>query len=312
MTKHRIYLIVLGVISIGVAILLVSVCQKYLPFLFHSTIYYCQNIIRTVSIQLLPTIASKPLFISFLAVLGFIGFRLFSLAVQFLKERKQFQQAIIPYGELKKTAQKLGIINQVRMIRNHKPLAICFGIFQPKIYISTGLLKIVNAGELRAILTHEKYHLNSRDNLVMLMASVVQSLFPFFPIIKDFIKHYRIQRELEADTHAVTGHNDNKHLISALEKLIRNEPQYAFIGSSGLGVFDTLETRIRYLVYKTGYQPKVSIINSAISGIALFLLLFLSLVPVQATELHDRWGDALMTCVSSNKCSASCKNNISY
>lgn len=303
MTKHRLFLIILGVISIGIIILLISVCQKYLPFFLHSTIYYCQNVIRTVSV-------SKPLSLGLLAVLGLIGFRLFALVLQLLKEGKQFQQAIIPYGDLKETARKLTIIDQVRMIKNQKPLAVCFGIFRPKIYISSGLLKIVNTSELRAILIHEKYHLDHRDNLTMLAASVVQNLLPFFPVFKDFIKHFRIQRELEADAHAVTGQNDNKHLISALEKLIRNEPQYAFIGSSGLGVFDTLETRINYLVYKKEYRPGVTIINSAVSGIFLSILLILSLVPVQATEFHNFGNDAIMTCVSKNKCASSCKDNI--
>ncbi|OQY66069.1 hypothetical protein B6D29_03295 [Microgenomates bacterium UTCPR1] len=310
MIKNKSYAIVLGIISLSVIGLLVSVCQKYLPFLFHSTIYYCQNIIRTVSVQLLPTLVGRPLFIGLLAILGLIGIRFFTLTYNFLKERKKFQHATLSYGELQKLARGLTIENQVRMIKTNRPLAICFGIFRPKIYISTGLLKIVNYSELRAILTHEKYHLDNRDNLVMLAASVVQNLFPFFPIIKDLIKHYRIQRELGADAYAVTGHNDNKYLVSALEKLIRYEPQYAFIGSSGLGVFDTLETRIRYLVHKTEYRPKVSILNGVMSGIFLFILLILSFVPVQAIELHNSEGDALMTCVSSNKCSSICKDNI--
>ena len=310
MIKNKLYAIVLGMIVFGVVGLLVSVCQKYLPFFLHSTIYYCQNVIRTASVQLLPTIVSRPLFIGLLAFLSLIGMRFFVLTYNFLKEGKQFQHSTLPYGDLWKIAQELTIENQVRMIKTKKTLAACFGIFKPKIFISSGLLKIATAGELRAILTHEKYHLDHKDNFVMLVASIVQNFFPFFPVIKDFIKHYRIQRELEADAHAVTGHNDSKHLISALEKLIRNESQYAFIGASGLGVFDTLEARIRYLVYKKEYRPKVTIINSVISVFFLFILLVLFLIPVQATELHDFEGDAIMTCVSSNKCASSCKDNI--
>ena len=274
MTKRKSYAIVLGIVALSIASLLVSVCQKYLPFFLHSTIYYCQNIIQTVSAQPLSSIASKPLFVGFLAVMSFIGFRFFILTVEFLKERKQFQQ-----------------------------------VFPPKIYISSGLLKIVNINELRAVLAHEKYHLDHRDNVVMLTASIVQNLLPFFPIIKDFIKHYRIQRELEADAAAVTDRN-NTHLISALEKLIQYEPQYAFVGASGLGVFDTLETRIRYLVHKTKYKPRVTVANVVVSGISFFVLLALSLAPVQAIEFHDLGGDAIMTCVSSNECASVCKANI--
>lgn len=310
MTKHKSYVIVLGIIVLSIVSLLVSVCQKYLPFFLHSTIYYCQNIIQTVSVQPLSMIASKPLFVGSLAVMSFIGFRLFALAVQLLKERKQFQHSISPHGELQRITQELTIAAQVRMIKTSQPLAICFGIFRPKIYISSGLLKIVNTNELRAILTHEKYHLDHRDNLVMLMASVVQNLLPFFPIIKDFIKHYRIQRELEADAVAITDHNGNIHLVSALEKLIQHEPQYALVGASGLGVFDTLETRIRYLVHKTKYKPTITFKNGVISGVFLLVFLALSLAPVQAIEFHDLGGDAIMTCVSSNECASSCKANI--
>lgn len=310
MIKNKSYIVALGMISLSVIGLLALVCQKYLPFLFHSTIYYCQNIIRNVSVQLLPTQVGEPFFIGLLIIFGLIIIRFFTLTHNFLKERKKFQHATFSDGELQKIAWGLRIENKVRVINDHKPLAICFGIFQPKIYISSGLLKIVNNGELRVILAHEKYHLESRDNLLMLIAFVIQSFFPFFPIIKDFIKHYRIQRELEADTYAITNQNENRFLISALEKLIRNEPQNALIASSGLGVFDTLETRIRYLVYKTKYRPRINIINGVVSGFFLFVLIILSLVPVQATDLHDRGNDVLMTCISSDKCSSICKDNI--
>lgn len=310
MTKHKYYVIVLGIIALSIVSLLVFVCQKYLPFFLHSTIYYCQNVISTLSNQALPTIANRPLFIGFLAVVGLIGFRLIALVTQLLKEGKQFRHAVIPQGELLRSSKESAIEKQVRMIKTDRPLAICFGIFQPKIYISSGLLKIVNTDELRAILAHEKYHLDHKDNLVMLLASVVQNLLPFFPIIKDFIKNYRIQRELEADASAVAGRNNSAHLISVLEKLIQYEPQYVFVGASGLGFFDTLETRIRYLVHKTEYQPRITILNGAISGVSLFLLLALSVAPVQAIELHDLGGDAIITCVSNNECAASCKESI--
>lgn len=310
MIKNKTYVIILGIITLSVISLLALVCQKYLPFLFHSTIYYCQNIIRTVSVQLLPSHVGRPLFIGLLIIFGLIVIRFFTLIYNFLKERKKFQHAAFSYGELQKIARGLRIESKVKVIKDYKPLAICFGIFQPKIYISSGLLKIVNNGELRVILAHEKYHLESRDNFLMLIAFVIQSFFPFFPIIKDFIKYFRIQRELEADTYAITNHNKNGYLISALKKLIRYEPQHALIASSGLGVFDTLETRIRYLVYKTKYRPKITIINGVVSGFFLFVLIALSLVPVQATDLHDRGNDTLMACISSDKCSSICKDNI--
>ncbi len=310
MRTNKAQTVFLGVVALSVITLLVSVFQKYLPFFLHSTIYYCQNVIRTLSTQSLPTPTSKLLLISFLLVIGFMGFRLIAIFTQSLKERKQFQHASPPHGELQRLARELTIERNVQVIKNHQPLAVCFGVFQPRIYISSGLLKLVSNEELYAILLHEKYHLDHKDNLVMFLATVVQHLLPFFPVVNDFIEHYRIQRELEADAIATNQNTESTHLISALEKLIKHEPQYAYVGASGLGVFDTLETRIRYLIYKTEYQPKFTIKNSLISLVSLFIFLALSWAPVQAIEFHDLGADAIMTCVSNSECATSCKGSI--
>ena len=185
------------------------------------------------------------------------------------------------------------------MVKDSQPLAVCFGIFQPKIYLSSSLLRIASLEELRVILLHEKYHLDHHDNLSLFIATVIQASLPFFPIINDYIASYRIQREIDADGAATMS--GSTHLLSALKKLIQAEPQYAFISASGLGVFETLATRIGYLVYKTEYHPKVSLINCVISVIFLFAFLTLTLAPIQAIEYHEQGRDAVMVCITNNK-----------
>lgn len=64
----------------------------------------------------------------------------------------------IPIRVLKLT-DKYELVDKVKIILDRKPLAFCLGFFQPKIYLSTGLIKLMNGSELEAIILHEKYHL---------------------------------------------------------------------------------------------------------------------------------------------------------
>ena len=73
----------------------------------------------------------------------------------------------------------LGLHNKVTLLDQTKPLAFCLGVLNPKIYISTGLVEMMNSEELKVIMKHEKYHLDNRDSLVFIVATIIESLFPF-------------------------------------------------------------------------------------------------------------------------------------
>ena len=90
-------------------------------------------------------------------------------------------------------------------IQSEKPFAFCFGIRSPKIYVSSALISLFTKDEFETILCHEKHHLESRDALTLLVAHMVESLFPFFPLLSDLIMAYRTEREMLADRAATQG-----------------------------------------------------------------------------------------------------------
>lgn len=58
-----------------------------------------------------------------------------------------------------------------------------FGIFRPVLLLPEGILKRLNAEQLRTILTHEMCHMRRRDNLTFAIHLAVETLFWFHPAV---------------------------------------------------------------------------------------------------------------------------------
>ncbi|MEK7533558.1 MAG: M56 family metallopeptidase [Patescibacteria group bacterium] len=190
----------------------------------------------------------------------------------------------------------LGLHNKVTLLDQTKPLAFCLGVLNPKIYISTGLVEMMNSEELKVIMKHEKYHLDNRDSLVFMVATIIESLFPFFPIISDFVRVYRMDREIQADAMAIRNTEDKHSLTEVLKKLLRYEPttRPAFVAS--IISEDTLEARIHSLLFRKTAHRKVGIRNVIFSLVSLIILIGLTVSPVNAIELHDEGRDVVLLC----------------
>ncbi len=202
--------------------------------------------------------------------------------------------------------EKLRLTEKTYLIENEKQFAFCLGIRKPKIYISTALLSILNEREIEAVLRHERYHLNNRDTLTMLIASIAESLLPFFPLISDFLHNYRIEREIRADAESVQGLGDEKPLISVLKKLLI-APEYATVTASAIADHDTLEPRIQALIRKDAHFKKFKLKHIFVSLISVFIMSIITLAPVQAMEIHHKGEDAMMLCPNNEVCINACR-----
>lgn len=288
------------------------IAYKYFPFLFHTTIYYCQALIQSFNLHILPKNSNLLVLGAVFAVFGIVLIRLIITIIQVLKIGYQLRRDQVK-GEIYLSSgslHKLGLAGNVAVIKSDDPFALCFGFFKPKIYVSTKLLEITSITEQQTILLHEKHHLEKKDNLTMLFAQVVQNIFPFIPSIQDLVLNFRIDRELAADHAAIADHQKN-HMVSALKKLLLFErtAQLAFVPS--ISSADTLEARIQFLVKNKTYVPHYKWKRAIISSFSIGILLLLALTPVQAIEVHDNGNDAVMACVSSNECAQWCEKNSS-
>ena len=312
MIKTNKFLWIFAGIFIVLATLSYNACAKYIPFFLHNTVYYCRQVIQTVSPQVIQLNMKQFTLWGLIALALYIVVKVFLTALRIVQQRRELERKLTDNSAILPIINKLDLQHKVCVIEDKRMGAFCFGISNPKIYISTQMLSLATSSEIEAVLRHEKYHLENNDTLVMLFAVFTESLFPFFPLLTDFISHYQTHRELQADKSAILAMERGKdHLRSILVKLLRHDIYPAYVTAPGFADAHTLEMRINTLIQKTSLTPRLSVKNVIISALSVMVLGSLAMAPVQAVEFHQSGQDAVMACFSSGSCSNACQQNAS-
>ncbi len=300
-------IIILSVIGL----LSVRLAQKYLPFLLHNTVYYCQEMIRSFSYRLIPQNINLLAFAILVGFLALFVIRVMITLYQILKEGWRLNKSTVSLSNptLNKLSKVLNIVDKIVVVSEKTPTAVCFGIFNPKIYISDSLIELLSYKELETVLRHEIYHLNQKDNLVMLFAQFLQDVLPFLPIIKDLTRNFRIEREIAADIHAITF-TSKLTLIKTLKKLLMYDQKFSYSFIPSITSVETMQARIYAHTKNIKHTNSYKIRNILASVIAIITLSFFAVTPVQAIEFHENGTDAVMACVGTNECERWCKANI--
>lgn len=283
--------------------------QKLSPLLSH-TIYYCQSIINSLSMPI-PYYLGAILFILLSVFLLIAVVKLFALYIKVQLFRKKLIKNLKSNEGFIMLLEKLTLANKTHLVESEKQFAFCLGIRRPKIYISTNLVNALTIQELEAVLRHERYHLDNKDTLTMLIASIGESLLPFFPILSDLLHNYRIEREIKADAEAIQGLADEKPIISVIKKLL-NSPSVAISTVPAIADHDTLEPRIRAIVKKDLRFKQFRVKNILISVASILVMSIIILTPVQAVEIHHAGENVMMICPHDDAtCSNACKQEYS-
>ena len=145
----------------------------------------------------------------------------------------------------------------------------CAGFLRPKIIISNDFIKRLNAGELTAVLLHEKKHLKSLDVLKTLTIRFFCSLLFFLPAVKILAKKYYLSSELEADAMASAGFRYKAPLLSAMGKIYEERR----IFSQAPGIASAMDLRLGFLLNLEDF-PKIKITKKQILSSLLFLAFF--------------------------------------
>lgn len=289
------------ILSISIGFLL----YKFFPLLVHHTIYYCREMVHTLSFQL-PGGLGTIVFITISITLLIAIVKLFSTFLHIYQFRKTLRRRVSLPNPFLSLLNEMNLGDKVILTQNDKPFAFCFGIRFPKIYVSTKLVSLVTKSELKTILLHEQYHLEHHDALTLLIANIVTSLFPFFPLLSDLIASYRTEREILADKAAVNG-NSHEELISIFKKLLRFEPDYSYSVIPAIADPQTLDARIKSLVQGVQYKHQVVLKNILVSLFSLGVIGLFIIVPVNAIELHEKGNDVMLLCSSTQGCSSYCR-----
>ncbi len=285
-------------ILIGLLSYLVYVMLRFVPSFKHAvfhTVYMCQTFLQNIpsGIVFLFGIALLYAILQFM-VSQYKGYRL-KKTYRYQKKRPVTLYEIESLYNLK---------NRIILLDDKKPLAFCMGIFTPKIYLSSGLLKIMNPKELEAVILHEKYHMENRDNLFLVGLHFLKNLLFFFPFTNDLVHNFEQKEEIYADQKA-TGIVGTTSVVSALKKmfLYSDDKQFA----SSFSKSNHLEARISKLIGKPYLRLPLQVKNIAISILSFLVFTVLSSIPVSSTEVHVQGKDVVMMCIGNQSCEIRCQ-----
>lgn len=142
------------------------------------------------------------------AVVMGLGVR--SLALQ-LRATRRHLRSLEPTGESVQVGS-----SHCELLAERAPLAFCAGLRSPRIYISRGAVEQLSERELRAVVAHERHHLQRRDPLRLLTLRTLADAFVFVPVFKAMSERFGALIELSADQAAVDAVGSRAPIASAL------------------------------------------------------------------------------------------------
>ncbi len=224
-------------------ILLSSLFLKIIPLTFHHTVYYCKEALTSMSIALpdsTPILFSGIILLIVLSGIAIFHIQLLRTKFYLAKVLKSKKPLLRKINVL---ASQLNISGKIDLVNDKNISSFCYGIVSPRICISLTLVRSLKIKELKAVLAHERNHLNNRDPLKILLGQVITTMFFFIPILKDLHNFFALTKEIEADKAAVKALGDNTHLKNALSKIL-NPFTPNFIPVAALAEVTNMEARI--------------------------------------------------------------------
>lgn len=103
----------------------------------------------------------------------------------------------------------------VNVFAHDPPQAFCAGYLRPKVYVSTGALRLLAPDELDAVLLHEDHHRRVRDPLRLAFGHVLSQALFFLPVLRPLRDLHGDMAELDADAAAVQRSGGQRHSLAA-------------------------------------------------------------------------------------------------
>ena len=133
----------------------------------------------------------------------------------FSNRQKLQNKSVINF--VKRNSKKAHIkMPNLYIVDRAKPIAFSFRSVKSSIFLSIGLLEILNKKELEAVMLHEIAHLKQRSSLIKFSSSLMKIFSPFSVIAKF---HDSGKEEDDADSFAVKIQKTDRYLKSAKKKI---------------------------------------------------------------------------------------------
>src|SRR5882672_10627629 len=166
-------------------------------------------------------------------------------------------------------ANELGIAGRVDVVADRRPFSFCYWFRDPRICVSTALVRRLGTDELRAVLLHERYHLRQRDPLRLVVARYFAAGLYVVPVVDELVGYYALQKEIAADQAAVRACDGVGALASALDKLLPDADDVSLGLLVPVSSLSVTEARIDQLVAGRQVSLALSPLSVALSGGAL-------------------------------------------
>jgi len=234
-------------------------------------------------------VISFPLF--FLTAIVLTAYSLASL----LKVKINLERRKVRDARVEKLSEIYKLKGRVIIVKEKKPFAKVLGFFSPKIYLSSGLIKVMSFSELKAVLIHEKSHLESKDNLLRIILFFVSYSTPFYLIFSWLFEKFIEFQEVKADRLVVKALG-KRPLLLAMRKLL-DDPFGDKISS---GYANYLERRLKAIT-------KAKVNTRSFLPPLFIVVLFIFLLPLVA-----KGGKKTSACFKGTSCWKSCVGNSSF
>ena len=169
-------------------------------------------------------------------------------------------RSVAPPASFADAARAAGLEGRVDLVDADGAFSFTYGMSQPRVAVSRGLIESVSDEELTAVLDHERYHVSNYDPLkVVLARSLPDSLF-FLPALSELRGRYVAARELAADRRAMRRAGPAP-LAGALYKVIAGPPDVDLGAAAAIGGDEALDARVTQL--ESGSEPPMAPISRA-------------------------------------------------
>ena len=131
------------------------------------------------------------------------------------------RRTLIYNRQVRLAAMRIGIdSSRIIVVETKSYHAFSFGILKPRIVVSSNTVKKLSKNELEAVLLHEASHVVGAHVAYLLFAEFSRSLLFFIPIVRSFTDQLKLSLEIRADSSAIKAQGTNKHIKSALMKML--------------------------------------------------------------------------------------------
>lgn len=197
-----------------------------------------------------------------LVILTFLIYAVYKFVKSIIQTRKFSAKYLIggKFGHSSKLKRAILNLNldKSRIIetRESKSIVFCFGLWKPKICVSSGLVKILRKDELAAVLLHEHQHMISREPMKLFVIKYFQNILFFLPGIKTLIKKYFTFSEMAADELATNNFKDRSKLSRAILKISEREEGQLLRAGLSLSFFSSVISERVNRLSDDSYIPK--------------------------------------------------------